>query len=84
MLSVTIITLNEEEKIEDAIKSVKGLADEVIVIDCGSSDKTVDIAQKLGAKVSFRKFDNFANQKNYALEKAQGDWVLAVDAAGKK
>ncbi len=80
MISTTIITLNEEEKIEKAIKSIKNLSDEIIVIDSGSEDKTVEIANKLGAKVFFRKFDNFADQKNFAVSKASGDWILSLDA----
>lgn len=80
MISATIITLNEENQIGNAIKSLKGLADEIIVVDSGSIDKTKDIAEDLGAKVFFRKFDNFANQKNWAAEKASGDWILSIDA----
>lgn len=80
MISVTIISLNEEENIEEAIKSVVSFVDEVILVDSGSKDKTVEIAEKLGAKVFFRKFDNFANQKNFAAEKASGKWILSVDA----
>ena len=80
MISVTTITLNEEDKIGQAIKNLKDLADEIIVVDCGSSDETSDIAKSLGAKVFFREFDNFANQKNYAASKAKRDWIFAVDA----
>ncbi|EKD90203.1 MAG: glycosyl transferase family 2 [uncultured bacterium] len=80
MISTTIITLNEEDKIGRTIKNLKGLADEIIVVDSGSADKTVAIAESLGAKVFFREFDNFAAQKNWAVSKAKGDWVLAVDA----
>lgn len=80
MISATIITLNEEDKIGDAIKSLKGVADEVIVVDSGSNDKTVEIAKKLEADVYFRKFDDFASQKNYALSKVKGDWILSLDA----
>lgn len=80
MISAILITLNEEKNIERALKSLKGCADEVVVVDSGSSDKTVEIARNSGAKVHFRKFDNFANQKNYASSKTTGDWVLAVDA----
>lgn len=80
MISATIITLNEEENIEKAVESVKGLADEIIVVDSGSTDKTIEVAKELGAQVYHRKFDNFANQKNYAVSKARGDWILSVDA----
>lgn len=80
MISATIITLNEQENIGKALNSLKKLADEVIVVDSGSIDETIKIAKKKGAKVYFRKFDNFANQKNWALSKAKGDWILSVDA----
>jgi len=79
-LSVTIITLNEEENLANALQSVKDLADEVILVDSGSTDKTLEIAKGFGAKIFYRKFDNFANQKNYALEKVAGEWVLSLDA----
>lgn len=79
-LTVTIITLNEEKDLPRALRSVKSLADEVIVVDSGSTDKTVEIAKKFGAKVYFRKFDNYSNQKNYAAQKATGDWILSLDA----
>jgi len=80
LLSVCIITLNEEKYIGKCIESILGIADEIVVVDSGSTDKTVEIAQKLGAKVYLRKFDNYAAQKNYALEKSSGKWVLFVDA----
>lgn len=80
MISATIITLNEEDKIRQVIKSLKGLADEIIVVDSGSTDKTWAIVKDLGARAYYRKFDNFANQKNWAVSKAKGDWILAVDA----
>lgn len=80
MISITIITLNEEKNIKRAIESVKNIADEIIVVDSESTDKTTQIAQKEGAKVFIRKFDNFANQKNWALSKASNNWILALDA----
>lgn len=80
MISATIITLNEEEKIGKALESLEGLAHEVIVVDSGSNDKTLDIAKKSGAKVYHRNFDNFANQKNYALSKTTENWILSIDA----
>lgn len=80
MISATIITLNEEKNIEKAVKSIKSIVDEIILVDCGSTDETVEIAKKLGAKVFFRKFDNFADQKNWALSKATNKWILSIDA----
>lgn len=79
MISATIITLNEEENIRKAIDSLS-FVDEIVVIDCGSTDRTVKIAEKLGAKVYHKDFDNFANQKNFAMSKAKGNWILSVDA----
>lgn len=78
-LSATIITLNEEKDLPRCLESLKGLVDEIILVDSGSTDKTIEIAERFGAKVYHRKFDNYANQKNFALEKATGDWVLSID-----
>lgn len=80
MISATIITLNEEENIKTAIKSIKDFVSEVIVVDSGSTDKTIEIAEELGAQIYHRKFDNFSNQKNWAVTKANGDWILSIDA----
>jgi len=78
-LSVIIPTYNEEASIERALKSVQ-FADEIILVDSFSTDKTVDIANKYNCKILQRKFDNFSNQKNHALQFANCDWVLFVDA----
>ncbi len=80
MISAAIITLNEQDSIRKAIESLKGLVSEIIVVDSGSSDQTIPIAKKLKAKVFIRKFDNFANQKNFAVSKANGNWILSLDA----
>ncbi|WP_461829669.1 glycosyltransferase family 2 protein [Aquifex sp.] len=79
-LSVVILTKNEEEDIGRAIKSVKDIADEIIVLDSGSKDRTVEIAKELGAKVFFREFDNFSNQRNYSLTLPKMPWILVLDA----
>ncbi|MBI4058683.1 glycosyltransferase family 2 protein [Candidatus Microgenomates bacterium] len=80
MISVIILTKNEEKNIEKCIKSVQ-FCDEAIVIDDNSEDKTVEMAKKSGAKVFSHSLDNdFAQQRNFGLEKAKGDWVLFVDA----
>ncbi len=78
-LSVIIPTLNEEVNIVSAIQSVL-FADEIILIDSLSSDKTVTLAKELGAKIILRKFDDFSTQKNYAISQCSHDWVLALDA----
>jgi glycosyltransferase involved in cell wall biosynthesis len=83
-LSVCIITLNEEANIGRTLKSVQPLvADgegEIIVVDSGSTDKTLEIAKSFGAKVFTEPWKGFAAQKNSALEKAQGEWILSLDA----
>jgi glycosyltransferase involved in cell wall biosynthesis len=79
-ISVTIITQNEETSIRRCLQSVSW-ADEVIVLDSGSTDRTVEIARELGAKVSVTSdWPGFGPQKNRALELATGDWILSLDA----
>jgi glycosyltransferase involved in cell wall biosynthesis len=79
-LSVTIITLNEENNIARAIESVRGFAQEVLVVDAGSADRTVEIARHLGAKVLINPWRGFGQQKNFAATHAAYDWVLNLDA----
>ena len=78
-LSVGILTFNSERCIEEVLKSVIGIADEVIVLDSGSEDRTLDIVRSFNAKVYFRKFDNFVNQKNFLLSLCTKEWVLFID-----
>ena len=80
MLSATIITLNEEKDLPRCLASLKGWVDEIVVVDCGSIDKTVEIAKEFGAKVYLHVFDNYATQKNYAKDKTTQDWILSIDA----
>lgn len=79
-LSTVIITLNEEKNLPKCLESVKSLDGEIILVDSGSTDKTLEIARNYGAKIYFRNLDNFANQKNWGVTKAVGNWILAVDA----
>ncbi|MCP2518936.1 glycosyltransferase family 2 protein [Candidatus Aminicenantes bacterium AC-708-M15] len=79
-ISVTIITFNEEEKIEGAIKSVLDIADEIIIVDSFSVDNTVKIAKKYRVKVYQKRWQDYADQRNFALEKASHPWVLNIDA----
>lgn len=80
MLSVIVITKNEEDVLKDCLESIKDIADEVIVVDSLSTDKTVEIAKELGAKVYENKFIDFSKQRNFAFSKAQSDWILYIDA----
>jgi len=84
ILSVVIITHNEEANIGRTLASVQPLvADgkgEIIVVDSGSADRTVEIAKSFGAKVFIEEWKGYAAQKNSAIEKATGDWILSLDA----
>lgn len=79
-LSVCIISKNEEKNIAKCINSVKDLAFEVILADTGSTDRTVEIAETLGAKVVHHKWNNdFSAARNASIDKATGDWILFLD-----
>jgi len=80
VLSLIVITLNEEATITQCIESA-WFADEVIVVDSGSTDRTVELAKVLGARVlATPDWPGFGQQKNRALDLARGDWVLSLDA----
>jgi glycosyltransferase involved in cell wall biosynthesis len=83
-LSVVIITYNEEANIGRTLRSVQSLvADgkgEIIVVDSGSTDRTVEIAKSFGARVFVEEWKGYAAQKNSAIDKATGDWILSLDA----
>ena len=78
-LSVVIITMNEEANLARTLQSV-AWADEIVVVDSGSTDRTREIAESFHAKFFVEEWKGFAAQKNFALEKASGDWVLSLDA----
>ena len=79
LLSVAIITQDEERNLARTLASVR-FADEVIVVDSGSKDRTVEIAQSFGAKTSFHVFGGHGEQKNVALDLCTSDWILLLDA----
>jgi glycosyltransferase involved in cell wall biosynthesis len=78
-ISACIISYNEEEKIEDCLRSLEGVVDEIIVVDSLSSDKTKEIAKKYTIKIFDQKFLGHVEQKNLAVEKASNDWILSLD-----
>jgi glycosyltransferase involved in cell wall biosynthesis len=78
-LSVVIITLNEEANLPRTLASV-AWTDEIVVLDSGSTDRTREIAESFHAKVFVEPWKGFAGQKNSALAKATGDWILSLDA----
>ncbi len=79
-LTVAVITKNEEDNIGPCLESLKGWADEVIVVDDESTDKTVDIAKQLATKVLHRKMENEGIHRNWTYQQAKNDWVLSLDA----
>lgn len=79
-LSVIVIAKNEEDRIERCLSSIVDLADEVIVLDSGSDDATVDIAKKYATHVEVTDWPGYGLQKQRALDKASSEWVLSLDA----
>jgi glycosyltransferase involved in cell wall biosynthesis len=83
-LSVVIVTFNEEANIGRTLASVQGLVvdskGEIIVVDSGSTDHTTEVAKSFGAKVFVEEWKGFAAQKNSAIDKATGEWILSLDA----
>lgn len=79
-LSVAVITYNEEKNISRCLDSVSKIADEILVIDSGSQDNTVELAVKRGAKVLENPFEGHIEQKNFALKHCKNDFVLSIDA----
>jgi glycosyltransferase involved in cell wall biosynthesis len=79
-ISSVIITHNEEANIERCLLSLLPVADEIIIVDSGSTDKTVAIAESLNAKVFFNPFTGFGSQKAFAVSQASNDWILSIDA----
>lgn len=79
-ISCVIITYNEEENIRKCLESAKVVADELIVVDSYSQDNTVTIARDCGAKIFFKSFYGFGEQKAFAVEQASHNWILSLDA----
>jgi len=79
-LSACLITFNEEHNLPRVLKSVRGVVDEIVVVDCGSKDRTPEIAREHGAKLVVHPWTNFRDQKNIAAENASNDWILSLDA----
>lgn len=79
-LSFIIITKNEEDWIENCLLSIKDIAEEIIVIDVGSTDKTIELCKKYTKLIFTRDWHGYSPQKNYAITKASGDWLFFIDA----
>jgi glycosyltransferase involved in cell wall biosynthesis len=76
---VAVVTLNEEERLRACLESVVW-ADEIVVVDAGSSDKTMAIAREFTDRALFRAWEGYGAQKNFALGQCRGDWILSLDA----
>ena len=79
-ISAFIITKNEAPRVAKAINSIKDIVDEIIVVDSGSTDDTVRIAESLGAKVVFNEWPGYVKQKSFAESLCKNNWVLNIDA----
>ena len=80
-ITACYIVKNEAENLVKSIKSLKKQVNEIVVVDTGSTDNTIVVARKLGAKIySFPWQDDFSKARNFALSKAKGDWLVLLDA----
>ncbi|HOX54801.1 MAG: glycosyltransferase family 2 protein [Candidatus Omnitrophica bacterium] len=79
-LSVVVITKNEQDNIEKCLQSVHGWADEIVIVDDMSTDKTVEIAQKFADKIFERRMDIEGIHRNWSYSQARNEWVLSLDA----
>ena len=81
LLSATLIVRDEERNLPDCLGSIDGVVDEVVVVDTGSTDGSVELARELGARVVSHPWrGNFSEARNLALEVARGEWILYLDA----
>jgi glycosyltransferase involved in cell wall biosynthesis len=78
-VSVNLITLNEERNLAACLESL-GWADEIVVVDGGSTDRTVEIARRFTDRVLVHPFDDFASQRNRAIDQSRGNWIFSIDA----
>ena len=75
-----MITYNEEKKIGNCLDSLVNVADEIIVVDSYSTDRTIEICKSKGAKVISQQFLGYANQKNFGIQEAKFDYIISLDA----
>lgn len=81
MITLSMIVKNEEKYLADCLASVQDIVDEIVIVDTGSTDKTIEIAKEYGAKIlNFKWVNDFSAARNYALDNSLGDWILYLDA----
>src|SRR2546427_13223853 len=83
-ISAILITYNEQSDLPEALESLRDVADEIVVVDSGSTDRTGELAQEFGARVVSRPFSNFGEQKNFAAGQAAHAWLLSLDAGERR
>ena len=79
-LSVGLITYNEEKNLSRTLDSILEIADEIIIVDSGSTDKTLEIAGKYNAGIYSEEWKGYGMQKNSVIDKCIGEWILLIDA----
>ena len=79
-VSAALIVKNEEENLPRLLTSIEGKFDEIVVVDTGSTDRTIEIAKEFGCKVYEKEWNGFADARNYAISKCSGDWIWHFDA----
>lgn len=81
-ISVVILTYNEQNNIEDCLKSINGISDNIFIVDSDSTDDTINIAKKYTDKIYTNKFENYSQQRNWALDNLpiETEWVMNLDA----
>jgi glycosyltransferase involved in cell wall biosynthesis len=79
-LSAVIITYNEEKNISRCLQSLKGIADEIVIVDSGSDDRTLEIAKEFSAKIVTHPFTGYIEQKNFAVTQTSNEYILSLDA----
>jgi glycosyltransferase involved in cell wall biosynthesis len=79
-ISAIIITFNEQRHLAQCLESLRSIVDELVVVDSGSQDQTLEIASRYGARTCVRQWTNYSDQKNFAASLTSNDWILSVDA----
>ena len=79
-ISACLITYNEEHNLPRALASLAGVVDEIVIVDSGSTDRTEQLAHEHGVNLYFREWSSYGEQKNFAAECAQNEWIFSMDA----